>query len=210
MSSLLSVIENVPSASEISSPSKTLTVIIVLGCPPFQTTPNPNTSLTHRGELDATFVARVKKAAEVFYETPGRSVIIPTGYQAARYAESEAAAMRRLLLEQNISLDNIIIEEEADSTVQNAIKTRHLVRNLMRTSNVVNVVIVTSSFHMKRSRYIFSRLFQCDQFQLHFEAADNNVSQSELQYLLEVEEICIDRLEQHRHRILEEAARETF
>ena len=35
------------------------------------------------GELDATFVARVKKAAEVFYETPGRSVIIPTGYQAA-------------------------------------------------------------------------------------------------------------------------------
>ena len=49
MSSLLSVIENVPSASEISSPSKTLTVIIVLGCPPFQTTPNPNTSLTHRG-----------------------------------------------------------------------------------------------------------------------------------------------------------------
>ena len=34
------------------------------------------------GELDATFVARVKKAAELYFATPGRRVIIPTGFQA--------------------------------------------------------------------------------------------------------------------------------
>ena len=47
---------------------------------------------------------------------------IPLSSLATGYAESEAAAMKTLLLEQNISSDNIILEEEADSTVQNAIK----------------------------------------------------------------------------------------
>ena len=41
------------------------------------------------------------------------------------YTESEAAAMKTLLLEQNITSDNIILEEEADSTVQNAIKSNY-------------------------------------------------------------------------------------
>ena len=49
MSSLLSVIDNIPSASEIRKPSKSLTVIIVLGCPPFKTPANSDISLTHRG-----------------------------------------------------------------------------------------------------------------------------------------------------------------
>ena len=47
------------------------------------------------------------------------------------FKQSEAAAMKTLLLEQDIMSDDILLEEEANSTVQNAIKCNKIIPSVI-------------------------------------------------------------------------------
>lgn len=66
-------------------------------------------------------------------------------------ADSEAAVMRKLCLNNGIPDSQILPEPYAMSTIYNALNSR----DILEDQGITNVIIVTSDFHMKRSKKLF-------------------------------------------------------
>ena len=65
---------------------------------------------------------------------------------------SEAAMLKEIMVSKGVPEGDIILEEEATTTVYNAIKCRDIVRRLTNKEEVREIHVVTSDFHIERTR----------------------------------------------------------
>ena len=93
-----------------------------------------------------TLKSRIETAAgEYFWR---RSRVLVSGADCAGVGVTEAEVMRDLLVAAGLPSHDIELDKEARNTVENAI-------NCLHDLDDVEVTIVTSSFHLPRSTYIF-------------------------------------------------------
>jgi len=102
--------------------------------------------------------SRVQFACEQFSQRKHVSnIIVMTGGRVQDSAiQSEAECMKRLAEKHGVPPENVVLEDQARTTYENAINARLLLQPLQPKS----VFIITSAYHMRRARLIFERLFQ--------------------------------------------------
>ena len=100
---------------------------------------------------------RLESALAYANEFPHVRLIL-SGGQGADEPMSEAIAMKNYLIENGISEDRLILEEDSTSTFQNLQNSKKLLP-----PDVTQITIITSDFHVARARLIAERLgFQTD------------------------------------------------
>lgn len=118
--------------------------LIILGC---QVRPD--------GSLYPLIQARVDRAIKFYQEqlekTGKKAVFIPSGGQGSDETISEAAAMKRYLLEQGIPEGQILVEDQSKNTVQNMCFSKKLIE--ARDPNA-KAAFSTTNFHVFRSGII--------------------------------------------------------
>lgn len=101
-------------------------------------------------EIGCHTLERLLKGFEVYKET--RFPIIVTGGVIGK-GYSEAYLMRDILLKFGVEERDIIIEDKARTTKENAI----YVSKMLKEKDIENVLLVTSYLHMKRSYMLFEK-----------------------------------------------------
>ena len=124
--------------TQTSARSTSRSSIIVLG-----------QSLNGDGSTPPTLLPRVCVAAKLHDRHPEARLIV-TGGDPAGTGKTEAEVMAELLASAGVSRSSIVLERQAQNTVQNALLALPLVPH---DASVVH--LVTSDFHMPRSLYIF-------------------------------------------------------
>lgn len=97
--------------------------------------------------------ARTLHAIEL-YQNGWAPLLIFSGAAQDESGPSNAAAMRQIALARGVPSGDILIEEEARNTQQNAKNTQ----NLFSDYNVNSVILVTSSYHQRRASLEFRSL----------------------------------------------------
>jgi len=138
--------------------------------------------LKERMKLTVALVHRLEEKNE-------KCVAVVTGGMAEQCGITEAQVMSQLLVKDGISESKIILEDKALTTVQNALYTYDLLREL----GITKAIIVTSSFHMERSQKLFKWVFK-DAIHLEFESHTPPLTGEEYKRELEVEKKRLERL----------------
>jgi len=99
---------------------------------------------------------RLNKSIEYLELNPETTVIV-CGSQGHDEDITEALAMKRFLVDKGIDKDKIIKEEQSTSTFENIKNARSIIREIDDSENI-NVLIVTSDFHIFRSKLLAKRL----------------------------------------------------
>jgi len=94
---------------------------------------------------------RLDAAVEVLLDTD--TMIIVSGGQGPDEKISEAEAMYRYLVKEGINKDRIVLEDQSTSTQENI----RLSNELINIDNA-NVMIITSDYHMYRSKMLGNRI----------------------------------------------------
>ena len=106
-----------------------------------------------KGALSGDALARVL-AANKLYRISKKPVILSGGRIFGRTAEAEIA--KRTLASLGVSEKDIITESKSIDTYENAL----FVKEIADARNISRIVLVTSAYHMKRSRLLFGRHFR--------------------------------------------------
>ena len=93
--------------------------------------------------------------------------LILTGYKGSGQTLSEAAVMKVLALENGIDEENVLLEERARSTVENAYFTKLMIDEL----DINEIHVVSSEFHIPRSKVIFDTFFHEPTYTAHYHGA---------------------------------------
>ena len=101
---------------------------------------------------------RVSVAARVMEERHA-DLMIPTGGDPAKVGVTEARVMADML-EQELGLDadKIVLEEEAKTTLENAINVLQMVKEMVRSDQKLTVVVVTSAYHLPFTSWCFRQV----------------------------------------------------
>ena len=111
-------------------------------------------------------VDRCRTAARVMREVGG-SLVIPTG------GVTEAEAMREQLLEMGVEADNIAVETEARSTVQNAVYVLRIVKEKMEVTQAkIKLIIVTSAYHLPFTAWMFRQVAAALQLDIEMKSVE--------------------------------------
>jgi len=110
--------------------------------------------IDRNGSLPIWVHSRLEKAIQLFSKK--ESWILLSGKGKDGYQVTEAGAMAQYLIGRNIPADKILLECLSEDTIQNAYFSRVLHIDPM---GVNRFTIVTSTFHMERSRCIFEWVF---------------------------------------------------
>lgn len=95
------------------------------------------------------------RAAEAIklYKNGWANLLIFSGAAQDESSPSNAKVMREQALAAGVPADNIVIEEDARTTHQNA----NNINEILRSQQISNVIIVTSPYHQRRAGFEFSR-----------------------------------------------------
>jgi hypothetical protein len=124
-----------------------------------------------KGELSEVANKRALKASNIAKEELNNYLILPTGGFGEYFNKSNTPhgkIIAREMIKNGVNGDRLLNHTNTSGTVEDAYAT---LRRLKEIRNVENVCIVTSEFHMKRVKYIFSRVLQ--DYNLDFEEAEN-------------------------------------
>ncbi len=69
---------------------------------------------------------------------------------------THASIMKEHAVYMGVPEENVVVEGRSETTYQNAVHTREIVKE----RGIHSILIVTSSYHMKRSLYIFRKVFR--------------------------------------------------
>ncbi len=94
---------------------------------------------------------RIKKGAEVYAENEGTKIVVSGGIKGETQRLSEAQIMKNALLTLGVPEEDIILEEQAKTTLQNFQFTREML------GDAAKVAFVTSRFHIWRSKKIMKK-----------------------------------------------------
>lgn len=96
--------------------------------------------------------ARVNWAIDL-YKNGWSNTIIFSGAAQDKSGPSNAATMKNLAVEAGVPGSNIYIDEDSETTSQNALKTQEI----FTSHNIKKVILVTSGYHQRRASLEFSR-----------------------------------------------------
>ena len=119
--------------------------------------------LSETGSLSTNCKNRVVRGLELYQEElrqnwNSRCCIILTGGKTSEFKDSEAKVMKAELLRvcNDIDVDNIIMEEQAKNTIENALNCLSIVKS----RGIDILFLVTSDFHIPRSEMVFNYVFK--------------------------------------------------
>lgn len=138
--------------------------------------------------LNLRTVARLRKAVELFRADLFGRMILSGGISfsaPASFTRSEASLMQDYLLAEGIPDHFMHLEERSTDTLGNAYFTKE---QLLAPNAWRSVLVVTSTFHVERCRYLFQKVLGTD-YTLNFAACSDSISREEAQRL--------DTLESH-------------
>lgn len=154
-------------------------------------------SLNSDGSAKEELLARVKKLAETYNKNPEfYAKTILTGGQVKQNIVSEAQLMYELCIKQGIPQDFLVKEQEAKTTVENAIFSKILAVK----EGIMQFDIISSGYHLERSLKIFQRVFQINEiykFDLVNDGVDHKLENEYLQRNIKKEKELFDTLDTH-------------
>ena len=103
------------------------------------------------------FMARIRAAERYLKDNPETAVIV-TGATGNNEPVSEASAARDQLLSSGIDAERIILEDQSRSTLQNLQNSGKLIEKEGKSLDRSDIVIVSSSYHLYRARYIAEQI----------------------------------------------------
>lgn len=106
-------------------------------------------------KITATFANRMENCVEYLKANPKAEVIV-TGGQGTGETISEAEAMKKYLLEREISENRITKEDKATSTFENFKYSKEILNNKFGNQSYT-VMVITSDFHMFRAKMLAKR-----------------------------------------------------
>lgn len=133
------------------------------------------------GQPSNSTIKRLDKCIEFLKEKSAKYIILSGG----RHNEnrvSEAKAMADYLISKGLSKE-IFLEEEAKDTISNAYFTKI---NFLESRKLFKIAVITSDFHIPRTRYIFKKVLG-DSFKISYISADSGLSKEVLARLKDKE-----------------------
>ncbi|MFZ5597639.1 MAG: YdcF family protein [Bacillota bacterium] len=100
-------------------------------------------------------VPRVARGAELYREGYGDTVILSGGGRPTSKL-SDADLMLMEAMDRGVPRDAVILEGESRSTYENAA----CVKRIIQERNIKSFILVTSSYHTRRAKYVFKRVFE--------------------------------------------------
>lgn len=91
--------------------------------------------------------------------------------KAKNQIKSEALAGKEYLVENGVFSEKILLEEKSKDTFSNAYYTRELIENLK--IKLDKITIVTSKFHMQKTRILFDIVFPKNEFNIDYIESEN-------------------------------------
>lgn len=111
---------------------------------------------------------RIEKAVELYKKRKGARIIFTGGF--SKTADfSEAKLIADIAQSIGVSQKDIILEEKADNTIQNAINSKRILEE----EGFDAVVVVTSPIHLRRAKYIFRKIIP--DRKLEFVSSENHL-----------------------------------
>jgi uncharacterized SAM-binding protein YcdF (DUF218 family) len=103
---------------------------------------------SHDGDAQPSVVLqqRLEKAVEYHKKNPTAKIIVSGGNE-KDVCDTEAAVMKKYLIEHNVPEDVVLVEDHATSTTENF----ELSRKIMQEQGLTRAVIITSRSHMFRA-----------------------------------------------------------
>jgi uncharacterized SAM-binding protein YcdF (DUF218 family) len=98
---------------------------------------------------------RINLGVKLLKEEYGSYLILSSGSITGRNNEKESEVMKNQALESGVREDQIIIESRSTSTYENAVYSKQLLEK----DKAYSAIIVTSNYHMRRSRLVFNKVF---------------------------------------------------
>ncbi len=102
--------------------------------------------------------SRLDEAIELFNDFDIKPQIIVTGGSSAAGLPTEAELMKHYLVDNGILPEMIIMETEAKNTIQNLEFSSIKIRNIWHKKSRPRVIIVTSDFHLPRTKFHTKKL----------------------------------------------------
>lgn len=103
---------------------------------------------------------KVDKALELCKNKPYMNFIVSGGNLHKCKTMTEAEFMAKYLQDKGINKDKIFVENKAKNTSENFTYSSQIVKDILKNNNKKNKIgIVTSDFHMKRTKYIAKEFF---------------------------------------------------
>lgn len=115
--------------------------------------------------------ARTMEAVKL-YKRGWAPTLVFSGAAQDRNSPSNAAVMRSIALDAGVPEDAIIIDEHGRTTKQNATKTA----DLLASEDITSMILVTSSYHQRRTSLEFSERFTDVAIRNHPVSQDNQWS----------------------------------
>lgn len=144
--------------------------------------------LNDDGGMNIILKNRLDKSVKLYCITNYDLIIVSGGNVGRNKKLTESSVMKKYLVEKHLIDSKIIIEENNSSdTNENAIETFKIIKKL---ENVKNITIITSEFHLKRVKCVFSYYYK-NCFKLIFKSSKDNISKKILNKLYQNEERCI-------------------
>lgn len=108
-------------------------------------------------ELHDALAGRMDVGIERFRETGAEYLVVSGAATNPAVDRTEADAMREYAIDRGVDPERVLLEPEADDTIENGFYVRRVVDALDRQVEAVSVV--TSCYHAERAAYIFRRCF---------------------------------------------------
>lgn len=117
--------------------------------------------ISYSGELPYDAKTRVKKAYKLLKRDKIQKLILSGGFTSSKFPKiSEAKLYEIFLTSKGIPKKNLIMEENSLDTLGNAIFSKKLIlKNNLTKDGRKEIALITSSFHMKRSLFVFQYIF---------------------------------------------------
>ena len=130
------------------------------------------------GSVEEILKTRLDKGIELFNEGTAPYIIMSGKYGFLTIDEppiTEAEAMKKYAVEHEIPEDKILLEDKSKDTIGNAYFTKI---KYLKPRNWNKLVVVTSDFHLKRTKYIFNKVLGPD-YQIKYIGADSQLTKQE-------------------------------
>ncbi|MDE1768600.1 MAG: YdcF family protein [Candidatus Micrarchaeota archaeon] len=107
------------------------------------------------GRISRILVNRMNVALRLYKKGMAKRLLLSGGIRNPSDPVPEAVRMERYLVRKGVKRDDIVKETRSTMTLGNAYFTKKLLGDIRG----LRIAVVTSEFHVKRSRFIFSRVF---------------------------------------------------
>lgn len=136
-------------------------------------------SVSPDGSLPDIPKLRVQKGVELFKEGLAEYIIVSGGHPFAIKdvpSRSESAAMKEYAVAQGIPTDKVLEEKESKDTLGNIYFCKI---SFLDPNNWKNIIVVTSDYHIPRTRYIFEKVLG-KEYTVDYIPAESNLTEEQL------------------------------